>query len=169
MGIKLTSNNNNLDLTTKIQTVVIEGGYYTPSVDEEGNLSWIPSREGLEPIEEVNIKGEKGEQGIQGIQGERGIQGLPGKDGVDGAPGKDGKDGVNGKDGAPGAKGEKGDTGAQGEKGESGVYVGTTEPTDDEMLVWINPEGGESAELATTDYVDAAIKAALEEVENGTY
>ncbi len=115
MAIKLTSKNGNLDLTTGAGMVVVEGGYYTPNVDEEGNLSWIPSKPDLPPIEEVNIKGEPGEQG------------------------------------------------------ESGVYVGTTEPTDDEMLIWINPEGEAGGELATTEYVDAAIKAALEEVENGTY
>lgn len=49
----------------------------------------------------------------------------------------------------------------RGEKGESGVYVGTTEPTDPDMLVWINPEGEESAELATKEYVDEAIAKAL--------
>lgn len=49
----------------------------------------------------------------------------------------------------------------KGDKGESGVYVGTTEPTDAEMLIWINPEGDESAELATKEYVDEAIAKAL--------
>lgn len=49
------------------------------------------------------------------------------------------------------------------------VYVGTTEPTDTNALIWINPEGEASENVATTDYVDAAIKSALEEVENGTY
>lgn len=107
MGIKLKNNNNNLDLTTKIQQIVIDGGVYTPQVDEEGNLSWIPSREGLPPVETVNIKG------------------------------------------VPGDKGEDGD---------SGVYVGATEPTDRDILVWINPDGEASEALATKEYVDEAIK-----------
>lgn len=107
MGIKLKNNNNNLDLTTKIQQIVIDGGVYTPQVDEEGNLSWIPSREGLPPVETVNIKG------------------------------------------MPGDKGEDGD---------SGVYVGATEPTDKDILVWINPDGEASEALATKEYVDEAIK-----------
>lgn len=38
----------------------------------------------------------------------------------------------------PGAKGEKGDT------GNSGVYVGTTEPEDPEVNVWIDPTSGTS-------------------------
>jgi hypothetical protein len=107
MGIKLKNNNNNLDLTTKIQQIVIDGGVYTPQVDEEGNLSWIPSREGLPPVETVNIKG------------------------------------------MPGDKGEDGD---------SGVYVGATEPTDKDILVWINPDGEASEALATKEYVDEAVK-----------
>lgn len=38
-------------------------------------------------------------------------------------------------------KGDKGDTGAQGPAGPSGVYVGTTEPTDPTVEVWLNPDG----------------------------
>jgi len=47
--------------------------------------------------------------------------------------------------------------GEQGLKGESGVYVGTEEPTDD-SLIWINPDGEESGELATKAYVDETVK-----------
>ena len=43
--------------------------------------------------------------------------------------------GAPGPQGAPGAKGDKGDT------GESGVYVGSTEPTDPNQNVWIDPNG----------------------------
>lgn len=60
--------------------------------------------------------------------------------------------------GPAGEQGLQGEPGIQGEPGESGVYVGTEEPTDDEMLIWINPEGGASTGLATIEYVDNAIK-----------
>lgn len=42
-------------------------------------------------------------------------------------------------------------------QGDSGVYVGTEEPTDKNVNVWINPEGAESTDIATKDYVDEAI------------
>lgn len=44
-----------------------DGGYYTPSVDEDGNLSWTPSKEKMEPVEAVNIKGPQGPQGADGV------------------------------------------------------------------------------------------------------
>lgn len=42
----------------------IKGGYYIPSIDEDGNLSWIPSEEGMPAIEDSNIKGPRGTAGI---------------------------------------------------------------------------------------------------------
>lgn len=118
MAIKLKTSNGNLVLTQHGGKVIrgIDGGYYTPVIDEEGNLSWIASLEDMNDVAAVNIMGPKGDTGEQG------------------APGTNGED------------------------GESGVYVGTTEPTDDEMLIWINPEGTPSEDaLATTKYVDDAI------------
>ena len=47
--------------------------------------------------------------------------------------------------------------GPQGLKGETGVYVGETEPTDTDALVWINPAGAASESLATKEYVDEKI------------
>lgn len=43
------------------------GGYYVPSVDEEGNLNWTPTKETMEPVEESNIKGPKGDKGDSGV------------------------------------------------------------------------------------------------------
>ena len=109
MGIKLIKNNGNIDLKTTGTSTVIQGedgGYYIPSVDENGILTWTPTKETMEAIESANIKG------------------------ADGAPGKDGSD---------------------------GIYVGTTEPTDSEALIWINPDGEEPEEYATKEYVNAAI------------
>jgi len=54
--------------------------------------------------------------------------------------------------------------GEQGLKGESGVYVGTEEPTDD-SLIWINPDGEASGELATKSYVDEVVKEEVSKIE----
>lgn len=48
--------------------------------------------------------------------------------------------------------------GPVGPTGESGVYVGDTEPTDEEIRVWINPAGEASEALATKQYVDGLIE-----------
>ena len=45
-----------------------------------------------------------------------------------------------------------------GPTGESGVYVGDTEPTNEEIRVWINPAGEASEALATKQYVDGLIE-----------
>lgn len=58
----------------------------------------------------------------------------------------------------------------KGEKGDSGVYVGTEEPTDETVTVWINPEGDADSDVITTvDEVNALIDERLEAIENGTY
>lgn len=120
MAIVLKANNGNIDLTSVSGKVIrgIDGGYYTPVIDAEGNLSWIASIEDMEDIAAVNIMGPEGKQG------ETGPQGVPGKDGANGAPftydmfteeqlaalvGPAGKDGAQG---IQGPKGDKGDTGA---------------------------------------------------------
>ena len=162
MAIVLKANNGNIDLTSVGGKVIrgVDGGYYTPIIDAEGNLSWVASIEDMEDIAAVNIMGPEGKQGETGPQGERG-EAFTYEDFTEeqlaalvGPAGKDG------------AKGDKGDTG---EQGEPGVYVGATEPTDPEARIWINPEGGASTNVATEAYVDAAIAAAITEVENGTY
>ena len=45
-----------------------------------------------------------------------------------------------------------------GPTGESGVYVGDTEPSDEQIRVWINPAGEASEALATKQYVDGLIE-----------
>lgn len=85
-----------------------DGGYYIPSIDAEGNLSWTPTAANMEIPAETNIKGPQGE------------------------PGKDGED---------------------------GIYVGSSEPTGEE-LIWINPDGQPASDFATEEYVDEAIAAA---------
>ena len=43
-----------------------DGGYYTPSVDTAGNLSWTPSKVGMPSVPEANIRGPQGLQGETG-------------------------------------------------------------------------------------------------------
>lgn len=91
-----------------------DGGYYQPSVDDEGNLSWTASKEGMPAVDSVNIKGPKGDTGPQG---------EPGQDGAQGPQGEQGPKGDTGEQGPQGIPGEKGDTGPQGPKGEDGTGV----------------------------------------------
>ena len=78
------------------------GGYYTPTVDGDGNLSWTGSQDGMPSVPSANIRGP---QGLPGAQGE---------------PGEQGPAGPEGPQGAPGAQGPQGDTGPQGETGPQG-------------------------------------------------
>lgn len=122
------------------------GATFTPAVSAAGVLSWTNDK-GLANPASVNIMGPQGPagaagatgatgpQGPQGPQGEPGATGPQGPQGATGPQGPQGPAGADGADGAPGAKGDKGDT------GDSGVYLGNTEPTDESVKVWINPDG----------------------------
>lgn len=61
--IKLTTNNNKLSLSDKALIKGDDGGYYIPTVDDGGNLTWTGSAEDMPAIEPANIKGEDGAQG----------------------------------------------------------------------------------------------------------
>lgn len=99
---------------------VDDGGYYAPSVDTEGNLTWTASKTGMPAVAESNIKGPKGDTGATGPAGPKGDTGDPGPAGP------------KGEKGDPGPAGPKGDTGATGAAGQSayaaaqaGGYTGT--------------------------------------------
>ena len=87
-----------------------DGGYYRPSVNADGVLSWTASKTDMPSVSSANIKGPKGDagetggtgpagpegpQGPIGPEGPAGPQGDPGSDGAPGAPGKDGADGFS--------------------------------------------------------------------------
>lgn len=112
--INLKARNSNITLAQKMMKGD-DGGYYTPSVDENGNLTWQPSEEEMPSIPSSNISGPVGPMG------------------------------------------------------ESGVYVGEVEPTDEEVLVWLNPEGDISGYVMSEKQVKEYIDKALTEVEYGTY
>ena len=81
------------------------------------------------------------------------IKGEPGKDGytpIKGVDYFDGKDGEPGKDGFTPVKGVDYFDGADGAPGKSGVHVGTEEPEDEEIVVWIDTTG-ESDELEAAE------------------
>ena len=77
------------------------GATYTPSVDEDGLLSWANDK-GLENPEPVNIRGPQGPKGDAGDTGPQGPKGD------------------TGDTGPQGPKGDTGDTGPQGPKGDPG-------------------------------------------------
>ena len=70
-----------------------DGGYYTPSVDTAGNLSWMASKPDMPDVPKANIRGPQGPQGEPGADGKDGAQGPQGDPGKPGEPGKDGENG----------------------------------------------------------------------------
>ena len=96
------------------------GPYYTPSVNNNGDLSWIGSSSDLAELGIVNIRGQQGEKGDKGDPGEQGIQGPQGEQGPRGEQGLQGERGLQGEQGIQGPQGEKGDKGDPGEQGIQG-------------------------------------------------
>lgn len=91
-----------------------DGGYYTPNVDADGNLTWTASKDDMPDVASVNIQGPAGADGAKGepgIQGEQGPQGEPFTY----------ADFTSAQLAA--LKGEKGDTGEQGPAGADGESV----------------------------------------------
>lgn len=48
---------------------------------------------------------------------------------------------LKGDKGEPGATGPQGEAGPAGKDGADGVYVGTSEPQDENIRIWLNPDG----------------------------
>lgn len=53
----------------------VGGGYYIPSVDGNGNLTWEASKSNMPSVDGANIKGPKGDTGATGAQGSPGTAG----------------------------------------------------------------------------------------------
>lgn len=75
-----------------------DGGYYIPSVDSAGNLSWMASKDGMESVQGANIKGPKGDTGATGPKGQQGPKGDTGAQGPKGDTGAAGYTPVRGVD-----------------------------------------------------------------------
>lgn len=87
-----------------------DGGYWAPSVADDGTLTWTPSKDGMGDVPAaVNIKGPRGDTGAQGPAGQPG------------ATGPQGPAGPTGDQGPAGPKGDPGETGPQGAPGKDGV------------------------------------------------
>lgn len=56
-----------------------------------------------------------------------------------------------------------------GPQGDNAVYIGEEEPTDPNILVWIQPKGNLDEFVMTENEVKEYIDESLEGVENGTY
>lgn len=84
----------------------IKLSYYTPNVDEHGNLTWTGNNEGMPSIDSSNIMGPQGPKGDIGAQGEPGTQGPAGPAGADGEQGPAGPQGEAGPAGPQGPPGE---------------------------------------------------------------
>lgn len=114
-----------------------DGGYYKPTVDASGGLTWTAVGDGLPAVDPVNIKGPKGDTGEQGPQGLKGDTGPQGPAGQDGAQGPAGEPGPKGDPGETGPAGEQGPQGPAGQDGKSAYqaavdkgYTGTEEEFD---------------------------------------
>ena len=100
---EVSSNTIETESDSLIGTPGIDGVTFTPSVSQEGVISWT-NNGGLSNPTPINIKGDKGDKGEQGIQGIQGIQGPKGE---------------------PGEKGDKGDKGDKGPKGDTYNLTGS--------------------------------------------
>lgn len=133
------------------------GGYFTPSVDSNGNLSWTNNME-LHNPETVNIKGIKGNDGKDGATGPVGPEGKQGEQGPIGPTGVGlqflwdgtrlgvkredqldytfmnlaGGQGPVGPRGSTGATGQQGPKGNKGDKGDRGPSIQLQVQTDGE-------------------------------------
>lgn len=145
---------------------------------EDGSIVF----EELTPEQKEELRGPAGPQGPKGDRGDAGPEGPQGKEGPRGLQGPQGNIGPQGNVGPQGAQG------IQGPPGPTGVYIGTEEPTDKEMNVWIDIDGEASDPIDLSNYytkseiddkgyqtakqVDAAITEALSAIgvaEEGTF
>ncbi len=117
------------------------GVTFTPSVDENGNISWTNDG-GLSNPTSRNIKGPKGDQGEKGATGDTG------------SPGAQGPQGETGAQGPTGPQGPQGEPGPQGETGPAGSgtqYTGTLLATG-----WAADSYGYQAQTITITGLQAA-------------
>lgn len=118
------------------------GGYYSPTVDTSGNLTWAASKEGMPAVSGTNIRGPQGKQGPRGPAGQDGAQGPAGQDG---ARGPQGPQGPKGDPGDTGPKGPAGDTGPQGPAGAAATINGVNALT-------LNATGGINGRQSGSTY-----------------
>ena len=101
-----------LEEAIKKAAALKDGTTFTPSVSDEGVLSWSNS-DGKENPAAVNIKGPKGDKGDPGKDGADGSTGAAGADGVTPTIGENGNWYLGETDTGKPSRGEKGDTGSE--------------------------------------------------------
>lgn len=122
-----------------------DGGYYTPSINSSGDLSWAASKSGMPAVGGTNIRGPQGPQGQQGAQGPAGADGADGENGTtftpavsadgvlswtnDGGKANPSPVNIKGPQGPQGQQGAQGPAGADGENGADGEAGGYYQPT----------------------------------------
>lgn len=124
------------------------GPYFTPSVDEDGNLSWT-NNGGLENPVTINIKGPQGEPGVKG---DTGVQGIPGQAAtiqVGSVTSGDTMSVINSgtendaifdfvlQRGEQGPQGIQGETGATGPQGEPGIGLPIVTEADNGKVAYV--------------------------------
>ncbi len=113
-----------LEEAIKKAAALKDGTTFTPSVSDEGVLSWT-NEDGKDNPAAVNIKGPKGDTGATGAKGDKGDTGATGATGAKGDKGDKGDPGTDGVDGRPGAAGADGVTPTIGENGN--WFIGNTD------------------------------------------
>ena len=128
-----------------------DGGYYIPSIDSEGNLTWAPSETEMPAVGGANIKGPKGDSGVwvgtETPDGDYNVWVKPDDEAIEIATKAD-LDGKQDKLTAGTNITIENNVISAAGGGSDEVWIGSEEPTGDQT-VWIDPTGSETAGLVT--------------------
>ena len=142
-----------IDETLVIQTELANPTYQGP----KGDAGPVGPKGDKGDKGDTGPRGEKGATGPQGPKGDKGNPGAQGPQGPAGATGPVGATGPQGPQGIQGIQGPAGPQGDPGPAGESGVYIGESEPIDDDKYIWINPNGTASQNVITQEQMETYI------------
>lgn len=128
-----------------------DGGYYIPSIDSEGNLTWAPSETEMPAVGGTNIKGPKGDSGVwvgtETPDGDYNVWVKPDDEAIEIATKADLDAKQDKLTAGTNITIENNVISAAG-GGADEVWIGSEEPTGDQT-VWIDPTGSETAGLVT--------------------
>ena len=128
-----------------------DGGYYIPSIDSEGNLTWAPSETEMPAVGGANIKGPKGDSGVwvgtETPDGDYNVWVKPDDEAIEIATKADLDSKQDKLTAGTNITIENNVISAAG-GGSDEVWIGSEEPTGDQT-VWIDPTGSETAGLVT--------------------
>lgn len=128
-----------------------DGGYYIPSIDSEGNLTWAPSETEMPAVGGTNIKGPKGDSGVwvgtETPDGDYNVWIKPDDQAIEIATKADLDAKQDKLTAGTNITIENNVISAAG-GGSDEVWIGSEEPTGDQT-VWIDPTGSETAGLVT--------------------